>query len=233
VTLSGTFTFGIATDQLDVITEAYERIGRVASQLSGNDIDSGTRSLAYLMQSEWSNKQPNLWTITQRTSALTQGQTSITLNTYDIYITEAFTRTTSGGVNNDLIISPMSRSEYAAIPNKAQQSTRPTQFYLQRTITPTVFIWPTPQDATVTLVYNVATMVDDPGALSNTLNAPNRWFDALAAELAARLAVKWARDRAVFLREEADKAYTAAAAEDSENVPLSIVPNFSYGRRGG
>lgn len=229
---SGTQTFGFATEQADLLIEAYERIGRVGSQLSGNDLDSARRSLSYMIQSDWSNRQPNLWTITQRSTALTQGQQSITLNTYDIYITEAFTRTTSGGINTDLIISAMSRSEYAAIPNKAQQSTRPTQYYLQRTITPVIYLWPTPQDTSVTLFYNVATMVQDPGALSNTLDAPNRWFDAMAADLAARLAVKWAPDRYAKLKQLADVAYSAAAAEDSENVPLSIVPSYSYGRRG-
>jgi hypothetical protein len=232
MTLSGTYEFAIATEQVDVLAEAYERIGRVASQLSGNDYDSARRSLSYIMQSDWSNRQPNLWTITQVSTALTQGQQSFALETYDIYITEAFTRTTSGGINNDLIISPMSRSEYAAIPNKAQQSTRPTQFYLQRTTTPTVYIWPTPQDATVTLYYNVARMTQDPGALANTVDAPNRWFDALAAELAVRLAEKWAPERLADLERRAAIAYTAAAAEDSENVTLSIVPNYGYGRRG-
>lgn len=230
MTTSGTYNFGIATEQMDVLMEAWERCGKYGSQLSGNDYDSARRSLAFLMQSDWSNRQPNLWTITQRSLALTQGQESFTMNPYDIYITEAFTRTTSGGINQDLIISPMSRSEYAAIPNKAQQSNRPTQFYLQRTITPVTWLWPTPQDGAVTLFYNVAVMVQDPGALSNTLDAPNRWFDALAAELAARLAIKWAPDRATMLRGEADKAYAAAAAEDTENVPMRVTPDL-LGRR--
>jgi len=229
---SGTRTFGFNTEAFDVIIEAWERCGRYGSQLSGNDIDSAVRSLSYLMQSDWSNRQPNLWTIAQRTEALVAGQQSFDLEPYDIYITEMATRQTSGGVNTDLIIGAMSRSEYLAIPNKAQQSSRPTQFYLQRTIAPTVFLWPTPQDASITIVYNVAQMVEDVGATSNTLDAPNRWFDALAAELAARLSLKWARERYAELRADADRAYGAAAAEDTENVPMRITPDV-WGRRFG
>jgi hypothetical protein len=229
---SGTYDFGATTEQVDVLIEAWERCGKYASELSGNDLDSARRSLSYLMQSDWSNRQPNLWTIEQRSTALTQGQQTITLNPYDIYLTEVWTRTTSGGINNDLVLSVMSRSEYIALPNKAQQSNRPTQFYLQRTITPVVYLWPTPQDTSITLFYNVAVMVQDPGDMSNTLYAPNRWFDCLAAELAVRLAVKWAPNRLEFLRDEAVKAYNAAAAEDSENVPLRIAPDMTMGRRG-
>ncbi len=228
---SGTFTFGTDTDALEYVFDAYERIGRVGSQLSGNDIDSARRSIGFIY-TDWANKQPNLWTIYQTSTALTVGQQSFTLNASDIYITEAFTRTTSGGVNTDLIISAMSRSEYAAIPNKAQQSTRPTQFYLQRSIVPVVYLWPTPQSTGVTLFMNIAQMVEDVGSLSNTLDQPQRWANALTSELAVRLAEKWAPERLPDLERRAAMAYSAAAAEDSENVPLSIVPAYNYGRRG-
>lgn len=231
MTTSGDRNFGYTTQQFEVLEEAWERCGKYASQLSGNDFESARRSLAFLMQSDWSNRQPNLWTITQTSTALTQGQEYFDLNPYDIYITESFTRMVTGAQNQDLIISPMSRSEYAAIPNKAQQSTRPTQFYLQRTITPRVYIWPTcQQTGTVTLYYNVAQMIQDPGAMSNTIDAPNRWFDALAAELAARLAMKWVPDRYMTLASAAEKSYSAAAAEDTENVPMRVTPDM-LGRR--
>jgi hypothetical protein len=122
-------------------------------KVSAWQLDSARRSMQ-LTFVDWSNRPVNLWEVAQTITALTQGQASLNLNTYDLFVTEAATRTTNGGVNNDLIISPISRSEYLALPNKAQQGGRPTQYYLQRTITPVLYLWPTPQDATVSLIVN-------------------------------------------------------------------------------
>jgi hypothetical protein len=228
---SNEYTFGTDTEAIEYIFDAYERIGRYGSQLSGNDIDSAKRSIGFIY-TDWANRQPNLWTIYQTSFALTQGLQSVTLTASDVYITEAFTRTTSNGINNDLMLSVMSRSEYAAIPNKAQQSNRPTQFYLQRSTIPICYLWPTPQDSSVTLYLNIARMVQDVGALSNTLDQPQRWANALTSELAVRLAEKWAPDRLDTLQRRSEIAYNAAAAEDSENVPLRIAPDMTMGRRG-
>ena len=53
MTTSGTYAFG-DIQQIDVITEAFERIGRNPASLSSNDIDSARRSLNFLF-SDWSN----------------------------------------------------------------------------------------------------------------------------------------------------------------------------------
>ena len=228
--LSGTWTYWTNTEALDTIIEAYERIGMDGSQLSGNQIDSANRSLMALF-SEFANKPVNLWTVSSlQTQALTAGLQSFNLQIYDLFILQAATRTTSGGVNEDLIISPISRAEYMALPNKAQQSTRPTQYYLQRSITPTVYVWPTADSANVSIIYYAARMQQDVGAFTNTLDAPQRWADAIIAGLAARLAIKFAPDRYDKLQLLADRAYAAAATEDTENVPLRLVPDMQ-GRR--
>ncbi len=53
MTTSGTYTFG-DTEQIDIITEAYERVGRNPGTLSSNDIDSARRSINYMF-SYWAN----------------------------------------------------------------------------------------------------------------------------------------------------------------------------------
>jgi hypothetical protein len=47
MTTSGTYNFG-TTEQIDIITEAYERVGRNPSSLASNDIDSARRSINYM-----------------------------------------------------------------------------------------------------------------------------------------------------------------------------------------
>jgi len=140
-----------------------------------------------------------------------------------------YRRQTSGGVTTDIMLSEISRAEYAAIPNKQQTGT-PQQYYFERTITPTLFIWPTPVDTSYTLYMYCMLMQDDPGSPTNTLDAPQRWFDAIASGLAARLAEKWAPDRMATLQASANRAFDFASAEDTEKVPTRIVPDMR-GRR--
>jgi hypothetical protein len=218
---SGQYDFG-TTEQIDIITEAYERCGRLPSTLSSNDIDSARRSINYLF-ADWSNNGPNLWAVDLQSIALTPGTLYYDLPVNTVYILQAYTRTTSGGINTDLMMAPISRAEYDAIPNKAQLGQRPFQFYLQRTLTPRIYIWQAPESAGVTLYYHRMKIQEDAGAFTDSLDAPNRWMEAIASGLAAKLAVKFAPDRFEVLQGLADAAYNRAAAEDRERVPLRIT----------
>lgn len=203
----------------------------LGSQLSGNHIESAIRSLSYLSQ-DFANKGVNLWKVVLTAYPLVANQSTITLPAETVDLLQVYTRTTSGGVNNDIILTPISRAEYAALPNKAQTSTRPTQYYFERTLTPVVYLWQLPQDATVTLyIYSMLTQMD-PGALTNTFDAPQRWADAIAAGLAAKLAVKFTPERLDTLQMLADKAFMAATIEDTEDVPMRVTPDVQ-GRRWG
>lgn len=218
---SGTYDF-VYSEQIDVITEAFERVGRNPASLSSQDINSATRSLNYLF-SDWSNDGPNLWEVDLQYIDLIPGQLEYTLDVETVSLLQVYTRTTSGGQNTDLMMSPISRAEYAALPNKAQLGQRPFQYYFQRTSTPSLFIWQAPQDAGVRLYYYRMKIQQDAGAFVNNLDGPNRWMEAIAAGLAAKLAVKFDPDRLNFLQGLADQAYDRAKAEDREKVPLRIT----------
>lgn len=221
MTTSGTYTFG-TTEQIDIITEAYERIGRLPSTLASNDIDSARRSINYLF-SDWANNGPNLWAVDLQSIVLTPGTLYYDLDPSTVYILQAYTRITTGGVTNDLMMQPISRAEYDAIPNKSQAGQRPFQFYLQRTITPRIYLWQVPQDAGVTLFYHRMKIQEDAGVFTDSMDAPNRWMEAIASGLAAKLSVKFAPDRFASLQALADKSYASAAAEDRERVPLRLT----------
>ena len=221
MTTSGTYTFG-DTEQIDIITEAYERVGRLPSTLASNDIDSARRSINYMF-SDWANNGPNLWAVDLQSITLTPGTLYYDLQPRTVSILQVYTRTTSGGINTDLMMSPISRAEYDALPNKAQEGDRPFQYYFERTITPRLYIWQVPQAAGVTLFYHRMKIQEDAGDFTNSMDAPNRWMEAIAAGLAAKLAVKFAPDRLSFLQGLADGSYDRAAAEDREKVPLRIT----------
>ena len=221
MTTSGTYTFG-NTEQIDIITEAYERVGRNPATLSSNDIDSARRSINYMF-SDWANNGPNLWAVDLQSITLTPGTLYYDLEPRTVSILQVYTRTLSGAQATDLMMSPISRAEYDAIPNKAQLGQRPFQYYFDRTITPRLYIWQAPQDAGITLFYHRMKIQEDAGEFTDSMDAPNRWMEAIAAGLAAKLSVKFAPDRLDFLQGLADGAYTRAAAEDREKVPLRIT----------
>jgi len=221
MTTSGTYTFG-DTEQIDIITEAYERVGRNPATLSSNDIDSARRSINYMF-SDWANNGPNLWAVDLQSITLLPGVLYYDLEPRTVSILQVYTRTMSGAQATDLMMSPISRAEYDAIPNKAQLGQRPFQYYFQRTITPRLYIWQAPESAGVTLFYHRMKIQEDAGDFTDSMDAPNRWMEAIAAGLAAKLSVKFAPDRLEFLQGLADGAYTRAAAEDREKVPLRIT----------
>ncbi len=142
-----------------------------------------------------------------------------TLNIQEIYFNTP---------NNSILMQPMSRAEYIAIPNKSQTGT-PAMFYLDRTNPPTLNLWPTPVNLTNSfnsLIYNRKRQLQDVGNLYNQLDAPQWVFEAIAANLAARLAVKWAPDRYAMLAALALEAYNAMELEDTEPVPVRFTPQF-------
>lgn len=222
MTTSGTYDFG-DSEQVDVLTEAFERIGRNPATITANDLDSARRSLNFMF-SEWANNGPNLWAVELVTLPLVVGQQSYTLDASTIYITNAATRQVSGGVNQDLAINAISRAEYLALPNKAQAGDRPTQYYLERTNPPTLKVWPVPRASGTTLLYYRMRTQQDAGAYTNSLDGPGRLLEAIAAGLAAKLAVKFAPDRVQMLQQMAVDAYRAAIIEDRERVPVRFRP---------
>ncbi len=226
MTSSGLYDFG-SSEQIDVITEAFERIGRNPATLTSNDIDSARRSLNFMF-AEWANNGPNLWAVELVTLPLVALQQSYTLDASTIYITQAATRQVVSGVNNDLMMTPISRAEYFALSNKGLAAGRPTQFYLERTNPPTLKVWPVPQDASITLLYYRMRTQQDAGAFINSLDAPGRLLDAIAAGLAAKLAVKFAPDRMQMLTEMAVNAYRTAITEDRERVPVRFTPSIGF-----
>ncbi len=221
---SNTYTFGTDSEAVDVITEAFERCGRDPSQISAQQLVSANNSLMYMF-SDWVNDGPNLFEIYQHTITLIAGDADYDLPVNTIYVTDGFTRQTVNGVITDLSVAAISRTEYWSIPNKTTStSQRPNQYYLQRTITPVVYVYPVLQTgAACELRLNIMRMIQDVGAFANTLDAPQRAFDAIASGLAMRLATKYAPDRLTFLEGQAVKAYSRFIGEDRERVPLSIT----------
>ena len=73
---SGTATFESGFYIDDIITEAYERLGRF--DYSGNDIKTARRSLNIMFQ-EWGNRGLHFWEVKNNSITLVSGQSAYTM----------------------------------------------------------------------------------------------------------------------------------------------------------
>ena len=124
---------------------------------------------------------------------------------------------------SDISINRISRSDYLAIPDKDDQG-RPSEFFVDRLITPTVTIWPVPENSTDTLIYYRLVRIDDADASVNTMEVPFRFLPSLVSGLAYCIAMKRAPTRMADLKISYEEDFIRAATEDRERTSLQLVP---------
>jgi hypothetical protein len=124
---------------------------------------------------------------------------------------------------SDITINRISRSDYLAVPDKDDQG-RATQFFVDRLITPTVTIWPVPENSTDTLIYYRLIRMDDADESTNTMEVPFRFLPCLVSGLAYCIAVKRAPARMADLKVSYEEDFFRAATEDRDRTSLQLVP---------
>ena len=206
-------------DVAEYIEEAFERCGLEIR--TGYDLQTARRSMN-LMLAEWANRGLNQWTIEQRTQSLTANDTDYSLGTDVIDILSAVVRRSS----TDFSLSRISRDSYLAIPTKTSTG-RPTQFFLDRQITPKIRVFPSP-NTTYTLVIDRLTRIEDADSASNTVDVPFRFYPCLAAGLAYYISIKKAPDRIQILKSIYEEEFDRAASEDRDRTSLKILPYERY-----
>ena len=219
MTTSGTTTFDLNID--DLVEEAFERCGM--RMTSGYQLNSARRSLN-LVFLDWANRGLNLWTIEQKTYALTQGTADITLDPDTVNVLSAVIRDTSQGQQTDITIDRISREEYLNVPDKTTQA-RPAQFYVQRANTFKVFFYPA-ADQAYTFVYYRIRRIQDAGDYTNTADVNFRFLPCLASGLAYYLALKFAPERVAALKAMYEEDFQRAALEDRDTASVSFVPDL-------
>jgi hypothetical protein len=150
--------------------------------------------------------------------------TSGSLNFSQVYL---------GNTPTEIPLARMNRDDYTNLPNKTFQSNRPLQFWYDRLIpNPVMHLWPVPNSAATTsqLVLWVQRYIMDVGTMTQELEVPQRWYEAVVAMLAAKLALEIAEvdpSMIPLLDEKAQQALYTAQAEERDNSPMMIAPNIS------
>jgi len=214
--VSGSTDFEL--DVADYVEEAFERCGLEAR--TGYDLKTAKRSLN-LMLADWANRGLNQWTIQQRTISLVKSDGEYSLDTDVIDILAVVIRRDG----TDFSISRVSRDEFLAIPTKTTEG-RPTQFFLDRQITPNLKIWPLPENSTDVLVYDSLTRINDADTAKNTMEVPFRFYPCLAAGLAYYISLKRAPERVQLLKAVYEEEFRRAIDEDRDRASFQISPSL-------
>ena len=225
MTTSGTRDF--EPDVAEYIEEAFERCG--LEFRTGYDGITARRSLNLLL-ADWANRGLNQWTIENSTTTLTQGAESIDLTTSTIDVLDVVIRRTEGGTTTDIQMAQVSRSAYWNIPSKDTQS-RPTQWFLDKQITPKLYIWPASENNTDQLLINRLIRIEDADASANTMDMPFRFYPCLAAGLSYYIALKKAPDRVEMLKSFYEEEFARAADQDESRASLFVAPSLRSYRR--
>jgi hypothetical protein len=220
MTTSGSTNFEL--DVSDYIEEAFERCGLEVR--TGYDLKTAKRSLNLLF-ADWANRGLNQWTIAQRTQTVTGSDGDYNLGTDVIDVLSMVVRRSG----TDFAMSRISRDEYLSIPNKSTTG-RPTQFFIDRQITPAIKIWPLPENSTDVLHFDCLTRIEDADTFTNTIEVPFRFYPCLAAGLAYYIAIKKAPDRIQLLKSIYDEEFDRAQAEDRDRASFTVAPSLQYYR---
>ena len=203
-------------DVAEYIEEAFERCG--LELRTGYDLQTAKRSMN-IMLAEWANRGLNQWTIEQRTQALTASDSEYSLGTDVIDILSAVVRRSG----TDFSMTRVSRDTYLAIPTKTTTG-RPTQFFLDRQITPNLKIWPSPENSTDVIHYDALTRIQDADGATNTMEIPFRFYPCLTAGLAYYISMKKAPDRIQLLKTVYEEEFERAMGEDRDRSSfLSLI----------
>lgn len=218
---SGTYTYNPSLGELTLY--AYNLIGVRNTALLQEHLESA-RMAANLMLARWSNQGVNLWAVDLQTIPLVQGTSTYSVPANTVMMLDVYISTVSGNQTIDRLILPVSRTEYASYPNKAQQGF-PTTYWFDRLLSPTVTIWPVPDGSQTSLKYYRVRRLQD-AAISNATDVeiPYLWMEAFAYGLALRLAQTWNPQMIAILKPMADESYQIASDQNVETAQQFITP---------
>ena len=182
---------------------------------------------ANLMQSEWSNRGPNLWTVDAQEVDTVPGYATYTVDPSTIAVLEVTLGQGDPPDETEIMLTSISRTQYMAYPNKQLQG-RPTVYWYDILISPTITLWPVPDRVYHLHFSRDRQQMDATMRNAGNFEAPYRWLDACCAGLSHRLARHYAPALEGQRKADYAEAYKFAANRDTENAMLYISPMLEY-----
>ena len=125
----------------------------------------------------------------------------------------------------------LNRDDYWNLPNKQFPSVRSLQYWYDRQIEPSMYLWPIPNNDFQLFQLIVEKQPQDVGSLTDQLYIPNRWVACIQKQLSHQLALQipgTELTRIQYLEQQANLWYEMASAEERDKSPIYYQPNISY-----
>ena len=138
-----------------------------------------------------------------------------------------------GNMPTEIPLARLNKDDYTNLPNKTFQSSRPLQYWYDRLVPqPIMRLWPVPNASAETsqIVLWRQRQIMDVGTMTQEIEVPQRWYEAIVSMLAAKLAMEFVEvDPAMIemLDAKAERALYIAQQEERDNSPINIAPNIS------
>jgi hypothetical protein len=125
----------------------------------------------------------------------------------------------------------LNRDDYWNLPNKQFPSERSLQYWFSRTIDPSMYLWPVPNNDFQMFQLIIEREMQDVGSLTNELYVPNRWIGSIQSTLSHKLALQLPGvdlARVQYLETIARQLENDASQEERDKSPIYFQPNISY-----
>lgn len=125
----------------------------------------------------------------------------------------------------------LNRDDYWNLPNKQFPSARSLQYWFDRTIEPSMYLWPVPNNDFQMFQLVVEKQMEDVGSLTNQIYVPDRWINCVQKQLSHSMSLQLPGidlNRIQYLEGQAEKAFHQASEEDRDKSPIYFQPNYSY-----
>jgi hypothetical protein len=125
----------------------------------------------------------------------------------------------------------LNRDDYWNLPNKQFPSVRSLQYWFDRTIEPSMYLWPVPNNPYQMFQLLVEKQMMDVGSLTNEIYVPDRWINSIQKQLSHSMSLQLPGvdlNRITYLEGQAAKAFLQASEEDRDKSSIYFQPNISY-----
>lgn len=219
---SGNYNFSPSGGEF--ILNAFDRIQIRPSEIEQTQMQRAIMELNFALTRFNQMPGQNLWTIDLQSIPLVQGSATYSIAAETRMILSAWIRYNSSP-QLDRYLLPISRDDYAGISTKTAQGF-PSQYWFNRTISPEVTFYLVPDgNLSYDFFYYRARQIQDAEiANGQNLELPTRFYDAITADLAHRLARIYRPELEQLRKMDRDEAWNIAATEDTEWTPMYITP---------
>jgi len=221
---SGTYNFYTSEQLVQFITEAFERLGFMGEQVSGDMMTSAINSLNFMF-ANWTGDKSRQWAIklVYQTIVPMQSNFTMPIGSYDIL--DMVNR-----LNNiDIGMSQISRDEYLLINYKLASTSNPVNYFVDKSVSPpVVYLYPVPNTTQTSLIYNALMVSPDVNDVSLTSGCTPYWNDAISAGLCERLAEKFKPEVYMEKAAIARDTYSRASRADGDLTSVRISSPYTF-----